>query len=209
MIIRVQDDYFSRCVFPTGIAHLDHATGCGGLPRAALTSLYCSDAPAAYALAMTLVRQADALGHTTAVILPEDRRMVAAPSLRSSGTTGAVLVKGDDDCLEKIRILLRRRFDLIVFEPPLSPVSGSCRETWKKVMQQVFGSSSLLLGLCTESHAPANSAMYRRMANWSRMIMTVKARRDDRGRPCDALVRITHRGLVPYSSQVTLPGTMF
>ena len=209
MSTRVQDDYFSRCVFPTGIPRLDHATGCGGLPRAALTSLYCSDAPAAYSLAMALVRQADAMGHTTAVVLPDDRRLVAAPFLRSSGTAGAVLVKGDDACLDKLLALLRRRFDLIIFEPPLTAASGPCREAWKKVMQQVFGSSSLLVGLCTESHAPANSVMYRRMASWSRMMMTVKARRDDRGDLQDALVRIAHRGLVPYSSQITLPGSMF
>jgi|GEM_PF-3626826 len=210
MTTRLQDNrYFERCVFPTGIDALDHATGCGGLPRAAMTSLLCNDATVAYRMSLSLIRQAETRGHNAAVVLPSERMQVAAPVFRKAGHSGAVIVKADDACLDKIQLLLKRRFGLIIFEPPLEQTGTSSRTSWKKVMQQLFGGSSVLIGLCTDRHAMSYSPQYRSMGSWSRMVMDIKTRRNDHGVLQDALLRIAHRGLVPYRSQITLPGSCF
>jgi len=209
MITRLHDDqYFERCVFPTGLSPLDHATGCGGLPRAALTSLLCPDAPVAYQMSLALLRQADRLGHNAAIVLPSDRLSVAGPILHASGHGGAVVVQGNDACLDKILLLLRRRFGLIIFEPPHNTQGAASRASWKKVMQQLFGGSSVLIGLCTDRYAMTYSPLCRQMGSWSRMVMQLKTRRNDQGALQNTLVRIAHRGLVPYTSQITLPGSL-
>jgi hypothetical protein len=192
-------------VIPTSITGLDLATGCGGLPRGALSLFTSGDLQTLYQLIGRLALRSSMAGLTAALVTPPWRGLPRELCEAPPSETPVLLLHAKEDFLDKVHELVRHNIDLVFFEPPDESSSPSkLEQRLRRLMQNLFFRDTVLVGLAGCAETPLRGSVQHGLLEWSRMIVEAKVVHNNEHAFEKIMVNVLHRGLIKWRAQTSI-----